>query len=97
MQNRQNYSLLVNDGKSVKEKKLATRIPGKGRGKGATRPSNKDSRVATTAVKEMASNKVDLLRAFITRFIRLNGILFTRTRFVSNPLEYVAESNTNSK
>ncbi|KAH6818710.1 Telomerase activating protein Est1 [Perilla frutescens var. frutescens] len=77
--NRQNYTQLVTDGKSVKEKKLPSRIPGKGRGKGATRPSNKDIRVATTAVKEMASNNVELLRAFITRFIRLNGILFTRT------------------
>lgn len=77
--NRQNYTQLVSDGKSVKEKKLPSRIPGKGRGKGATRLSNKDIRVTTTAVKEMASNNVELLRAFITRFVRLNGILFTRT------------------
>lgn len=77
--NRQNYTQLVTDGKSVKEKKLPSKIPGKGRGKGATRPSNKDVRVATTAVKEMPSNNVELLKAFITHFIRLNGILFTRT------------------
>ncbi|XP_057785187.1 nonsense-mediated mRNA decay factor SMG7-like [Salvia miltiorrhiza] len=83
--NRLNYSLLVCDGKPVKEKKLSSRVPGKGRGKGSTRLSNKDTRVATTAVKEMVLNNADLLRAFITRFIRLNGILFTRTSLETFP------------
>lgn len=67
-------------------------MSGKGRGKGATRPSFKDIRVATSAVKGRTSNNFELFKAFITRFVRLNGILFTRTRFVLNSVEYAVES-----
>ncbi|KAL8493793.1 hypothetical protein ACS0TY_024819 [Phlomoides rotata] len=77
--NRMNYTQLVGDGKAAKEKKLPSRMTGKGRGKGATRPSFKDIRGVPTKVKGRALNNIELLQAFITRFVRLNGILFTRT------------------
>ncbi|KAI3444336.1 hypothetical protein Pfo_001001 [Paulownia fortunei] len=77
--NRQSYSQLVGDGKATAVKTLPSRMSGKGRGKGGTRPSFKEIRVETTAVKERDSNNFELFKPFITRFIRLNGILFTRT------------------
>ncbi|KAG8367832.1 hypothetical protein BUALT_Bualt16G0113600 [Buddleja alternifolia] len=77
--NRQNYTLLLGDAKTSTVKTAPTRMPGKGRSKGETRSSVKDNRVETNAVKEKASNIKDIFKAFITRFVRLNGILFTRT------------------
>ncbi|KAK6127253.1 hypothetical protein DH2020_038979 [Rehmannia glutinosa] len=47
--------------------------------KGETRPSFKDNKVEANVVKERVSNNFELFRAFVTRFVRLNGILFTRT------------------
>ncbi|KAL3625585.1 hypothetical protein CASFOL_031039 [Castilleja foliolosa] len=76
--NRQNYTQLLDDAKPATVKTTPSRVPVKGRGKGVTRPSFKD-KVEANAVKEKSSNNVDLFKAFATRFVRLNGILFTRT------------------
>lgn len=63
-------------------KTTPSRVHGKGRVKGETKPSLKENKVEVCAVKETASNNFDQFRVFLTRFLRLNGILFTRTRFV---------------
>ncbi|KAL6534657.1 hypothetical protein OROGR_013332 [Orobanche gracilis] len=77
--NRQNYIQLLGDAKTSAMKTAPSRVPGKGRGKGDTRPSYKDNKVEANAVEEKASNNSELFKAFVTRFVRLNGILFTRT------------------
>ncbi|KAL6532875.1 hypothetical protein OROGR_013835 [Orobanche gracilis] len=77
--NRQNYTQLVGDAKTSTMKIAPSRVPGKGRGKGDTRPSYKDNKVEANAVAERASNNFVLFKAFVTKFVRLNGILFTRT------------------
>ncbi|XP_073123264.1 nonsense-mediated mRNA decay factor SMG7-like [Henckelia pumila] len=77
--NRQNYNQLLGNSKAALEKTAPSKMPGKGRGKGETRRNFKDNMAATSSVKERASNNFELFKAFITRFIRLNGILFTRT------------------
>ncbi|KAK6127250.1 hypothetical protein DH2020_039013 [Rehmannia glutinosa] len=77
--NRQNYTQLLGDAKTAAVKTTPSRVPGKGRAKGETRPSFKDNKVEANVVKERVSNNFELFRAFVTRFVRLNGILFTRT------------------
>lgn len=77
--NRQIFTLLVGDAKNAKVKLPPARVPGKGRNKGETRPPLKDGKVEAGAVKEKAPTNFEPLKAFITRFIRLNGVLFTRT------------------
>ncbi|KAL2483005.1 Protein SMG7 [Forsythia ovata] len=76
--NRQSYTQLLGDAKAL-VKAAPSRMPRNGRGKGETRPSIKDNKVEASSVKERASSIADLLKAFITQFVRLNGILFTRT------------------
>ncbi|CAI9787512.1 unnamed protein product [Fraxinus pennsylvanica] len=76
--NRQSYTQLLGDAKTL-VKAAPSRIPGYSRRKGETRTSIKDNKVEVSSVKERASSVADLLKAFITRFVRLNGILFTRT------------------
>lgn len=82
LQNRQNYTQLLGDGKAPAVNTPPARVPGKGKGKGEPRPAMKENKLVASAVKERASNKSELLKAFITKFVRLNGILFTRTRLV---------------
>ncbi|KAL3623729.1 hypothetical protein CASFOL_032545 [Castilleja foliolosa] len=77
--NRQNYTQLLADAKPTTVKTTPSRVHAKGRGKGQTRPSFKDKKVEDNAVKEKSSDNVHLFKAFATRFVRLNGILFTRT------------------
>ncbi|KAL8467627.1 hypothetical protein ACS0TY_031025 [Phlomoides rotata] len=82
--NRLNYAQLFGDAKTtaVKTTPVKTtpsRVPGKGKGKGESRTSVKENKVEPIAVKERASNNVDVFKSFITKFVRLNGILFTRT------------------
>ncbi|CAI9754796.1 unnamed protein product [Fraxinus pennsylvanica] len=76
--NRHSYTQLLGDAKAL-AKAVPSRMPGNSRGKGETRPSIKDNEAEAISIKERASNIADLLKAFITRFVRLNGILFTRT------------------
>ncbi|XP_022872103.1 protein SMG7-like [Olea europaea var. sylvestris] len=76
--NRQSYTQLLGDAKAL-VKAAPSRMPGYRRGKGETRTSIKDNKVEASSAKKRASGVADLLKAFITRFVRLNGILFTRT------------------
>ncbi|XP_057770407.1 nonsense-mediated mRNA decay factor SMG7 [Salvia miltiorrhiza] len=77
--NRQSYSQLLGDGKAPAVKMQPARVPGKGKGKGELRPALKENKSVASAIKERAPNKSELFKAFITKFVRLNGILFTRT------------------
>ncbi|XP_051149558.1 nonsense-mediated mRNA decay factor SMG7 [Andrographis paniculata] len=78
--NRQNFTQLLGDSKSTSKPKMPTsRVPGRGRNKGEPRPPLKDEKVEASDVKEKSPATVEPLKAFITRFIRMNGILFTRT------------------
>lgn len=78
-QNRQSYSQLLGDAKaSIKTPPV--RMSRKGRGKGETRVP-KDNKMEASLVKERASSIPETFKAFSIRFVRLNGILFTRTRY----------------
>lgn len=77
--NRQIYNQLLGNSKAALEKTAPSKMPGKGRGEGETRPNFKDNLAASSSVKERASNNFELFKPFVTRFIRLNGILFMRT------------------
>ncbi|GAB4851745.1 hypothetical protein Ancab_031147 [Ancistrocladus abbreviatus] len=72
--NRQNYSQLLGDlkGSSVKATTVQT---GRGRGKGEAKLRPKD----TSPIRERACSMPETLKAFSVKFVRLNGILFTRT------------------
>lgn len=73
-QNRQSYAQLF-----VASKDSSRRPTGKGRGKGED-PSSKDANLIAGPVKDKVTISNEMLKAFCTRFLRLNGILFTRTR-----------------
>ncbi|KAL6555336.1 hypothetical protein OROGR_006594 [Orobanche gracilis] len=77
--NRQNYIQLVGDGKATTVKTVPSRMSGKGRSKGGARQFVKEVRAESNAIKERGQNDPAVFKAFVTRFIRLNGILFTRT------------------
>ncbi|GFY84661.1 telomerase activating protein Est1 [Actinidia rufa] len=75
--NRQSYSQLLGDAKAS-VKMAPARVIGKGRGKGETRVP-KDNRVEASFAKERVSSIPETFKAFNIRFVRINGILFTRT------------------
>ncbi|KAJ8527546.1 hypothetical protein K7X08_014997 [Anisodus acutangulus] len=77
--NRQCYTQLLGDAKASSTKAVPPRTTGKGRRKGETRQPMKDDKVETMSVQEKASGISDIFKTFTTRFVRLNGILFTRT------------------
>uniref|UniRef100_A0A5B6YJ44 Protein SMG7 n=1 Tax=Davidia involucrata TaxID=16924 RepID=A0A5B6YJ44_DAVIN len=77
--NRQSYSQMLGDVKASSVKTTPARMTGKGRGKGEARAPLKDSRVVASLVKERSSSKPETHKTFSIRFVRLNGILFTRT------------------
>lgn len=79
-QNRQSYSQMSGDVKSSSSKESG-RLAGKGRAKVEAKLASKDAEMETSAVKESATSVQEKLKAFCTRFVRLNGILFTRTRY----------------
>lgn len=81
MQNRQNYSQLPGNLKVPSARTLPARPAGRGRGRGNTRLVAKDTKTETTPVKERENSIPEVFKAFSTRFVRLNGILFTRTRY----------------
>ncbi|GKV26267.1 hypothetical protein SLEP1_g35604 [Rubroshorea leprosula] len=76
--NRQNYSLLIGDGKTSLAKECNMRISGKGRAKAEMKAVSKDTTMGPSPVKEKVSS-VEMYKVFCIRFVRLNGILFTRT------------------
>ncbi|XP_058205654.1 nonsense-mediated mRNA decay factor SMG7-like [Rhododendron vialii] len=75
--NRQSYSQLPGNAKAS-VKIVPTRMTAKRRGKGDT-SVQKDSRAEANLVKERASSVPVTFKAFSIRFVRLNGILFSRT------------------
>nr|CAD1831813.1 unnamed protein product [Ananas comosus var. bracteatus] len=77
--NRQNYSQLPGNLKVPSARTLPARPAGRGRGRGNTRLVAKDTKTETTPVKERENSIPEVFKAFSTRFVRLNGILFTRT------------------
>lgn len=80
-QNRQCYTQMLGDPKASSTKAVPPRMTGKGRGRGETRQPMKDDKVEAISVQEKASSMPDIFKTFTMRFVRLNGILFTRTRF----------------
>ncbi|KAG7555822.1 DNA/RNA-binding domain Est1-type [Arabidopsis suecica] len=71
--NRQSYAQLF-----VASKDSSRRPTGKGRGKGED-TSSKNANLVAGPVKDKVTISNEMLKAFCTRFLRLNGILFTRT------------------
>lgn len=75
-QNRQSYAQLL-----AASKDSSTKPNGKGRGKGKGQDNpSKDANVASVPEKDKVTSANEMLKAFCIRFVRLNGILFTRTR-----------------
>jgi protein SMG7 len=77
--NRQAYTQFIGEAKAATVKPPPLRMTGKGRGKGAGRAPVKESKAEEIAVKEKIPAMSEILKAFGIRFVRLNGILFTRT------------------
>lgn len=77
--NRQSYCHLLEDSKPAPAKKLPARVNWKGRNKGEMRASLKDRKIEPNNLMEKEPTVPETLKAFSIRFVRLNGILFTRT------------------
>ncbi|KAJ0989507.1 hypothetical protein J5N97_007863 [Dioscorea zingiberensis] len=77
--NRQSYTLLSGNVKVPSAKTMPTRPTGRGRGRGDNRLLSKDTKAENLPIKEQELSTEQIFRAFSTRFVRLNGILFTRT------------------
>ncbi|CAK7330641.1 unnamed protein product [Dovyalis caffra] len=77
--NRQSYSLLLGDAKVSAVNDSSVHSTGKGRVKGEAKPASKDTKLEVGVVSERTSNIHEMQKSFCTRFVRLNGILFTRT------------------
>ncbi|KAI5433324.1 hypothetical protein KIW84_020560 [Lathyrus oleraceus] len=77
--NRQSYSQLSGDAKAVAVKESSGQLDGKGRGKIEAKLVTRGNGVEAYPRKEGASNIQETYKSFCTRFVRLNGILFTRT------------------
>ncbi|KAJ6807832.1 protein SMG7-like [Iris pallida] len=75
--NRQSFSQLP--GKPTPAKTPATRHNGRGRGRGDARVLAKETKGEGSPPKEHDHDISDVLKSFSIRFVRLNGILFTRT------------------
>ena len=78
LQNRNTYCQLPGEAPGVKES--SARLTGKARGKGEGKNVSKDISNERSVVKEGVSGIQDRYKEFCIRFVRLNGILFTRTR-----------------
>ncbi|XP_044481678.1 protein SMG7 isoform X2 [Mangifera indica] len=74
-QNRQIYSQMSGDVKLSTAKEHQR----KGRGKGEAKLASRDTDIEASSVKEIVPSVQEMLKSFCTRFVRLNGILFTRT------------------
>ncbi|XP_018443950.2 nonsense-mediated mRNA decay factor SMG7 [Raphanus sativus] len=74
--NRQSYAQLFT---APKAKDSSRRPTGKRRGKGGDISSKKEADVAAVPEKDKVTSADEMLKAFCIRFVRLNGILFTRT------------------
>lgn len=77
--NRQTYSQLTEDIKTSAVKESHVRLTGKGRGKGDGKFASKDTNLEASQDKEGVLTLPETYKSFCIRFVRLNGILFTRT------------------
>ena len=77
--NRPSYSQLSGDAKAVAVKESSGQLDGKGRGKIEAKLVTRGNGVEAYPGKEGASNLQETYKSFCTRFVRLIGILFTRT------------------
>ncbi|MQL85562.1 hypothetical protein Taro_018079 [Colocasia esculenta] len=75
--NRQKFSQLPNSPKATPLKMVSA--PMTGRGRGYTGLLAKSVKMEATPVQETELNIPETLNTFCTRFVRLNGILYTRT------------------
>ncbi|XP_014509094.1 protein SMG7 [Vigna radiata var. radiata] len=82
--NRQSYSQLSGDAKAHAVKESSGRVTGKGRGKGEAKLATRGTGVDASP-KIGASSIQETYIYFCTRFVRLNGILFTRTSLETFP------------
>ncbi|XP_045833530.1 protein SMG7-like [Trifolium pratense] len=77
--NRQSYCQLSGDVKAVAVKESSGQLAGRGRGKVEAKLVTRGNGVEASPKNKGASNIQETYKSFCTRFIRLNGILFTRT------------------
>jgi len=78
--NRQHYSQLLPEMEISVTKQTPTKgAGGRGRGRGDGRFSIKDQKQGSAILKRKQINISEVNKAFRIRFVRLNGILFTRT------------------
>ncbi|XP_042399856.1 protein SMG7-like [Zingiber officinale] len=77
--NRQSFSQLPGNMKVVSGRKMRMRSTGRGRGRGDLKLMQKDTKIETSHIKDQKLTKSELFKAFSIRFVRLHGILFTRT------------------
>lgn len=84
MQNRQHYSSLsTNSGtKAPSARAPPARPGGKGKGRGDRTSPLKEAKKEPVSPKEPDVSIPEIFKAFCVKFVRLNGILFTKTRFV---------------
>ncbi|KAI3941026.1 hypothetical protein MKW92_020022 [Papaver armeniacum] len=77
--NRQSYLQLPGDAKASSVRNIPVRKTRKGRGKAETVMQLEDSKVDPHSMKERRCSIAETFKNFCVRFVRLNGILFTRT------------------
>lgn len=78
-QNRQSYSQLHGDTKASVSGESPVQMSGKGSRKAEAKLQSKDANVGNSLAAE-ASSIYDTYKVFCILFVRLNGILFTRSR-----------------
>ena len=79
LQIRVTYSQISGEAPGLKES--TGKSTGNTRGKGEGKSVSKDANSEASPVKEGVSGIQDRYKAFCLPFVRLNGILFTRTRY----------------
>lgn len=77
--NRLNFSQLIGGAKTSASKPVPVRMNGKGRSRAEARFSGKDHKVEASPIKERVASTTCTTKTFSVKFVRLNGILFTRT------------------
>eukprot|EP00252_Welwitschia_mirabilis_P011770 TRINITY_DN2618_c0_g1_i1.p1 TRINITY_DN2618_c0_g1~~TRINITY_DN2618_c0_g1_i1.p1 ORF type:complete len:1126 (-),score=267.15 TRINITY_DN2618_c0_g1_i1:602-3979(-) len=77
--NRQNYSQLPQEREGAAFKQSFTKGALRGRQRMDSRVSSKDHKQGTITMKKREVNLVEVNKTLRVRFVRLNGILFTRT------------------
>lgn len=83
-QNRLSYSQLAVDANTSINKAAPVKAPGRGRGRGDTKKliAKDTTRLEANPSREKVFDAKETYAAFSIRFVRLNGVLFTRTRYM---------------